>query len=195
MADLVIKPSSGNLVLKDDQNVARLTLATSTGNTTFTGATTLANATITAGTFPAGHIIQTVQGSHTGELSTTSTTWVTIHSNLGPSITPSSASNKILVQFHFPSYIDTSSKYHTATIFRDSTNIGGDGTATTGYGFGMNYNSNAADSMCVISGAVIDSPNTTSSVTYSIRHRVSGGTGYSSINTSTATILLMELQQ
>ena len=47
MADLIIKPSSGNLVLKDDQDVARLTLATSTGNTTFTGATTLANATIT----------------------------------------------------------------------------------------------------------------------------------------------------
>ena len=49
MADLVIKPSSGNLVLKDDQNVARLTLATSTGNTTFTGATTLATVDTTVG--------------------------------------------------------------------------------------------------------------------------------------------------
>ena len=57
MADLVIKPSSGNLVLKDDQNVARLTLATSTGNTTFTGATTLANATITAGNLSNNNIV------------------------------------------------------------------------------------------------------------------------------------------
>ena len=70
MADLVIKPSSGNLVLKDDQNVARLTLATSSGNTTFTGATTLANATITAGTFPAGMILQVVSDNYNTEVET-----------------------------------------------------------------------------------------------------------------------------
>ena len=50
MADFVIKPSSGDLVLKDDQNAARLTVAGTTGATTLSGATTLANATVTAGT-------------------------------------------------------------------------------------------------------------------------------------------------
>ena len=48
MADLIIKPSSGNLVLKDDQNATRLTVATSTGATTLTNQV-----------FPAGHVIQT----------------------------------------------------------------------------------------------------------------------------------------
>jgi len=42
MADLVIKPSSGNLVLKDDQNVEKFKIATSTGNITL--------GTVTAGT-------------------------------------------------------------------------------------------------------------------------------------------------
>ncbi len=97
MADLVIKPSSGNLVLKDDQNVARLTLATSTGNTTFTGATTLANATITAGTFPTGHVIDYV-GQNVGECmgALTLTTAVGDVINSGVTITIGSG-NKALI--------------------------------------------------------------------------------------------------
>lgn len=56
MADLVIKPTSGNLIIKDDQSVARLTIAPTSG------ATTLSN--VTAGTlgsgvhFPAGHVLK-----------------------------------------------------------------------------------------------------------------------------------------
>ena len=42
MADFVIKPSSGDLVLKDDQNAARLTVAGTTGN--------ISLGTVTAGT-------------------------------------------------------------------------------------------------------------------------------------------------
>ena len=55
MADLVIKPSSGNLVLKDDQNAEKFKIATSSGNITHTG--NIALGTITEGTFPAGHVI------------------------------------------------------------------------------------------------------------------------------------------
>ena len=68
MADLVIKPTSGNLIIKDDQNVARLTIAPTSGATTLSGNTTLAGTannlgTVTSGTigssvvFPSGHII------------------------------------------------------------------------------------------------------------------------------------------
>ena len=47
MADLIIKPSVGNLILKDDQNVTRVSIAPTTG------VTTLSNQV-----FPAGHVIQ-----------------------------------------------------------------------------------------------------------------------------------------
>ena len=76
MADLVIKPTSGNLIIKDDQNVARLTIAPTSG------ATTLSN--VTAGTlgssvvFPAGHVIKvyskTYDSTHTAGTSFSYTT-------------------------------------------------------------------------------------------------------------------------
>tara|TARA_R100000808_G_scaffold7436_1_gene21884 strand:+ start:922 stop:1584 length:663 start_codon:yes stop_codon:yes gene_type:complete len=59
MADLVIKPSSGNLVLKDDQNAEKFKIATSTGNITHTGNIalgTVTGATITGATITAATI-------------------------------------------------------------------------------------------------------------------------------------------
>ena len=52
MADLIIKPSSGNLVLMDDQNAEKFKIATSTGNITHTG--NIALGTVTAGTLNSG---------------------------------------------------------------------------------------------------------------------------------------------
>ena len=48
MADLIIKPSSGNLVLKDDQNAEKFKIATSSGNITHTG--NIALGTVTGAT-------------------------------------------------------------------------------------------------------------------------------------------------
>tara|TARA_Y100000590_G_C15670270_1_gene995995 strand:+ start:302 stop:925 length:624 start_codon:yes stop_codon:yes gene_type:complete len=62
MADLVIKPTSaGSVILKDDQNVARATIAASTG------ATTLSNLNFSGGsvgsnvTMPAGAVVKVTQ--------------------------------------------------------------------------------------------------------------------------------------
>ena len=60
MADFVIKPTTGNLKIQDDQDVDRIVIAPTTG------VTTLSNPTLTAPTianmanctFPAGHVIQ-----------------------------------------------------------------------------------------------------------------------------------------
>jgi len=52
MADLIIKPTSGNLLIKDDQDATRMTVATSTGNITHTG--NIALGTVTAGTIGTG---------------------------------------------------------------------------------------------------------------------------------------------
>ena len=144
-------------------------------------------------TFPAGHVVQVISGHRRIEASTNSTTWVSIHSALKLPITPSSTSHKIFIMFSVPSYINTTSTAHTITIFRDSTNIGGGGSATAGYGFGLIYGSDSNDSMGVVSGNMLDSPSTTGVVEYEIYHRVSAGIGYAMINNSSATITLMEI--
>jgi hypothetical protein len=52
MADLIIKPSVGNLILKDDQNVTRVSIAPTTG------VTTLSNQVFPASqVFPTGHVL------------------------------------------------------------------------------------------------------------------------------------------
>ena len=55
MADLIIKPSVGNLILKDDQNVTRVSIAPTTG------VTTLSNQV-----FPAGHVLQVESTTYNG---------------------------------------------------------------------------------------------------------------------------------
>ena len=99
MADFIIKPTSGNLILKDDQNVARVTIAPTSG------ATTLSNQV-----FPAGHIVQTqsfststyVNGSvvlsgldDTIPQKTEGDEYMTL------AITPASATNKLLIEVVF----------------------------------------------------------------------------------------------
>ena len=92
MADLVIKPSSGNLVLKDDQNATRMTVATSTGATTLTNQV-----------FPAGHIIKTssvfYDNSATQVVISADATCTEIHSGLRLTHTAESASNILLMTF------------------------------------------------------------------------------------------------
>ena len=70
MADLVIKPTSGNLIIKDDQDVARLTIAPTSGATTLSNVT--AGTIGTGVTFPAGHLIQTYNKQFYETLLTTS---------------------------------------------------------------------------------------------------------------------------
>lgn len=66
------------------------------GNTTITGTLDVASRGITKGSMPAGSALQVVQITKTDTFSTSSTTMTDI-TGLSVSITPSSASNKILV--------------------------------------------------------------------------------------------------
>ena len=93
MADLIIKPSVGNLVLKDDQNVTRVSIAPTTG------VTTLSNQV-----FPAGSCLQVVQGTSTTEVSTTdSSNFVT--TGLSVTITPKQNNSKFRIDFNIASYV------------------------------------------------------------------------------------------
>jgi hypothetical protein len=135
---------------------------------TNTGATALEYATLSTGA-SAGQIIQVVTATDSTERSTTSTSFVLPSScTLSLSITPSSASNKIFILCSLARFTQSYSTYQGAdTIFRDSTNIG---NADKGFGwlfFPGDANLNVAINY-------LDSPATTSAITYQWRCRVTG---------------------
>tara|TARA_E500000318_G_scaffold33499_1_gene33077 strand:- start:39 stop:590 length:552 start_codon:yes stop_codon:yes gene_type:complete len=131
-------------------------------------------------TTPAGHVIQVVTATSETAGSTTSTSFV---SYMSANITPSSASSKVLIVFSSPlGYQDTGGQnfYHFTTLFRDSTDLGrsnGNGISGT-YQNGISYNDFPLNNVTM---HLLDSPNTTSQTTYSMRHKV---------NTSSASVRL-----
>ena len=111
-----------------------------------------------------GKILQVVSATDGAARSTTSTSFVTASNTLSVSITPSSASNKIFVLLTTNFLVSTSDSF--ITIFRDSTNLG---TATHGMGL-----SNGGI-WIPASLSILDSPATTSSVTYQVYLKAASG--------------------
>jgi len=96
MADLIIKPTSGNLLIKDDQDATRLTVATSTGATTLTNQV-----------FPSGHILQCRGDRYDsknegGTISVTQSTTTPFAANLEVAITCASTNNFLKIDVHIP---------------------------------------------------------------------------------------------
>jgi len=146
------------------------------------------------GTNIPGHVVQVVQGSTTTHLNTSSTSYV--DSGLSASITPSSTSNKILVlvSLHAGTTDSGGNGAETAIqLLRGSTQI-------AEYQRGIfHYDSTGGTSHvdAVISLCKLDSPSTTSSVTYKPQVKTSSGTfrvnDYNSSANSTSSITLMEI--
>ncbi len=142
--------------------------------------------------FPTGHILQIVSASFSTETTTTSTSFVSINSDLHLNITLSSITHKVLIMYSIPSY--NSGNSHVAhTIYRDisggtsDTNLG---NAT--WGFGSQYdsgNSSQASNSCVF----LDSPSSTAQLTYKLYHKASSATAYSCINSGKAGMVLYEV--
>jgi hypothetical protein len=115
-----------------------------------------------------GNVLQVITATDSTQRSTTSTTYVTGSNTLSVSITPSSASNKILI-FCSTAVQATGSGEINVTIYRNSTNLAGTGSFSYSYdtvpyasnNIGINY---------------LDSPNTTSAITYQIYFRITSGT-------------------
>jgi len=145
-------------------------------------------------TFPAGHVIQVVEGTHATEQTTTSTSFV--DTTIDVTITPSSASSKILVIASTHTHINGGAPHvGYYTIYRDSTNLGsGAGFASVWHGHPAtgNNDDNLATHVCF---QKLDSPNTTSPVEYSIyvKSNNTSYTCYWSMNGSTSVITAMEI--
>jgi len=191
------------------------------GNTTITGlgvgglpagtvnATTLADAAVTRAKMGyAGAVLQVVQTTKTNSFSTTTNnSWVDI-TGLSDSITPSNASNKILVMGQisvggtwwnssgspvrvlrgttsiFPTTVSSGSAYLTG--------------ATVSHCSFSNSVANTEGHIAVVSIIYLDSPNTTSATTYKFQTNSNGTTNFinqafNGFGVGTSSITLMEI--
>ena len=120
---------------------------------------------------PTGSVLQVVSYNRTntengGFLLTTTGTSMSPTSALALSITPTNTTSKIYVQITVGYYFTHGGAL---TIYRDSTNLGG-----ASNGFAQLYG--AVNSWIPATLQHLDSPNTTSAVTYKVGGRVTSGT-------------------
>jgi hypothetical protein len=132
-----------------------------------------------------GKIGQVVTVTKTDEFSTTSTSFVQA-TGTSVSITPSSASSKILVLVSSSGGNTTSGAQTKYTIYRDATNLG------TSNGI-MFLRAGGANNHGAISMSILDSPSTTSSISFSIYMLVSAGSGYLGVGSIKTSVTLMEV--
>ena len=141
---------------------------------------------------PAGSIIQFKQLQLTNAdvggffLTTTSSSLTQTNTDFSLSISPRFSTSKIYISVITFGYL-TTTNYAYTTIYRDSTNLGGSDR-------GLNEESGNSHTWNTVVINFLDSPATTSSITYKIYGRCSGGTLYlGGDNDVVNTITLMEV--
>ena len=169
--------------------------ASGTGTLTIAAPNTNSNFTLTLpentgtliSTKSAGTVLQVVQGSYSTQVSSSSATLAT--TNLTASITPSSATSKVLVIVSSASsYTQAAGRQMSFAIFRGATNVYGIGQ------YGAQLYSNSADIETPHSMVFLDSPSTTSSTAYSLYFAATnGGSVNFNQNNNNSYIILMEI--
>jgi hypothetical protein len=166
-------------------------LYTSTGNLLITQANQIGTAAL-----PAGTVLQVVQGN--SSVSTTTTSASFVDTGLSATITPTSATSKILVIVSHP-----------ATGVQNATSAGNrvylrllrDSTAIQGMSNLIAYNNDNQRATETVTTAYLDSPSTTSAITYKTQFKNDGGSETVIVNwnasdqtpNSESTITLMEI--
>jgi len=126
----------------------------------------------------AGNVLQVVQTVKTDTFSTASSSFVDV-TGLSAQITPTSSSNKVLAQFFVTGGTSADSYTCVFQLVRDSTAIGiADSAGSRVRSTTRFYSPSQSHGQC--SNAVyLDSPSTTSQITYKVQMAVqSGATGY-----------------
>jgi hypothetical protein len=139
--------------------------------------------TIAKSVLPTGSVLQVIQGTHSTQTTVSSATYV--DSGLTATITPTSASSKILVIVNHTNVRKVNDIITRIRLLRASTDIfttnammdtGSIVTYEAGYSFSF-----------------LDSPNTTSAVTYKTQINSNGGTATHHIGNTTSFITLLEI--
>jgi hypothetical protein len=182
MSIVLVGSTSGSVTLQEPAiaGTTVLTLPATSGNVVVDTATqTLTNksivatqltGTIAAARFPIGSVLQVVQGTpKTDKFTTTSSSAVDI-TGLSVTITPTSASNRILILTNI-NYGGESNLYGALYVLRNSTNVIV-GTHPTGNQIAATFGvGEPKDPYKIMSASHIylDSPNTTSAITYKVQ--------------------------
>jgi len=122
-----------------------------------------------------GTILQVVTATDSTERTTTSSSFVTGSNTLAVNITPSSTSNKIFVTCSISYGSPSGTISFFPTLYRDSTNLG------TSNGFG-NLFSGSSYHYAHATLDILDTPSTTSQVTYQLYFRIGSGSNAGRIN-------------
>jgi hypothetical protein len=166
------------------------TIDTISGSNTLTlGSSNLSTINMASGVSPGtgmGKVLQVVQGSNNGTVTTTSTSFVDITS-VTASITPISTSNKIMVIYSsdgfYPLVASTNVTYH-HQVLRDSTVLGLRRITYASASGGLQGRGS-------MSFTILDSPSSTATLVYKAQHKISSSS--SSAQASDTSIVLMEV--
>jgi hypothetical protein len=177
-------------VYNQTDSILALTLA-STGAATFSSTLATASRGITVGSMPVGSVIQTVHYQFGTAFSTSSAS--DIDTGLNLSITPTSSTSKILIII--TAYVRATQSSGNCYIYSRLWRGAVGGTSLIN-GFAAMGNFASTDIRGVDATSFLDSPATTSAVTY--RYSLSSiyaATVYLNSNTNPSTITLMEIAQ
>lgn len=124
-----------------------------------------------------GKVLQVITATDSTVRNTSSTSFVTASNTLSVSITPSSASNKIYISISGNIYNSAGNEYSVLTIFRGATDLG----AASNKGLANLYtgSEDQGTPFCI---TILDSPSTTSAITYQLYFRKSAGIGNAYLN-------------
>ena len=169
MASLIVAgDTSGSVTIAAPAVASTPTLTLPTVSGTFI-TTASSGQSIPKAALPTGSVLQVVSTTKTNKFTTTSTSAVDI-TGLSVTITPTSASSKILIVTNI-NYGGDTNLYGAFFVLRNSTNVvvgtypTGSQTAAT-FGVGQTYDIYKVD--CA-SNTYLDSPNTTSATTYKVQ--------------------------
>ena len=113
-----------------------------------------------------GKILQVVGATETASRTITSTSFINSSNGITVNITPSATSSKIFVIVSLSTFFGESGQNLFCTIYRDSTNLGG----SSGLIINGGFNETIPATM-----SFLDSPSSTSELTYQLYAKVSGG--------------------
>jgi hypothetical protein len=138
---------------------------------------------------PTGSVLQVVSATYGSSFSTTSTSFTA--TGLSATITPKFSNSKILIITSSVFFVSGSGFSGYYTVYRGTTS--GTNLGNTTGGFAAGYGSSSAVTSTA-SANYLDSPSTTAATTYTVAIRSETGTAvYTSPNSNTATITLMEI--
>jgi hypothetical protein len=186
MASIVIAgDTSGTVTLAAPATAGTTTLTLPTTN----GTVLTSASSVTSGQLPAGTVLQVVSANHSTQVSSSSSTYA--DTGLSASITPTSATSKILVIVHQTGLFKAVGNTRvTLRLLRSSTTL-----VIFEWGAGTTDNSDTI-SPAGSGTTFLDSPATTSSVTYKTQLASTANTAEVRVNldsNSTSTITLMEI--